>query len=376
MPWSINTDGRFDLQSTLIKTFLEDVKEANASDLLLTKGAPPQLRVNGLLQPLSHPPLTTEEIEGCVNELLTHRQKMILDTYKSVDFSYEFEGTSKFRFNVYYQRGSLAIASRIIPDKIPSFTQLGLPGILKEFADRPSGLFLVTGPAGSGKSTTLAAMMNYINSRKPLHIITLEDPIEYEHHHQKSLIDQREVGSDVDSFAEALKAVTRQSPDVIMVGELRDLESIALALTIAETGHLVLGTLHTRDAVHAVSRIVDVFPSGQQEQVYVQLSQVLIGVAAQQLIIACDKSRLLLACEVMRVNSGIQNLIREKKVEQIYSMIQSGRGEGMVTMNESLHELVSLNLIDPETALAKTNRPKELMQLLDMHGKREKGANK
>jgi twitching motility protein PilT len=362
------------LQSTLIKTFLEDCKEANASDLLLTRGAPPQLRVNGLLQPLPHPPLTTEEIEECVNGLLSHRQKMILDTYKSVDFSYEFEGSAKFRFNVYYQRGSLAIASRIIPDKIPSFTQLGLPGVLKEFADRPSGLFLVTGPAGSGKSTTLAAMMNYINTRKPLHIITLEDPIEYEHHHQKSLIDQREVGSDVDSFAEALKAVTRQSPDVIMVGELRDLESIALALTIAETGHLVLGTLHTRDAVHAVSRIVDVFPAGQQEQVYVQLSQVLIGVAAQQLIIACDKSRLLLACEVMRVNSGIQNLIREKKVEQIYSMIQSGGGEGMVTMNESLHELVSLNLIDPETALAKTNRPKELMQLLDMHDKMEKGA--
>jgi twitching motility protein PilT len=253
---------------------------------------------------------------------------------------------------------------------------LGLPSVLKEFADRPSGLFLVTGPAGSGKSTTLAAMMNYINMRKPLHLITLEDPIEYEHHHGKGLIDQREIGSDVDSFAEALKAVTRQSPDVVMIGELRDLESIALALTIAETGHLVLATLHTRDAIHAVSRIVDVFPSGQQEQIYVQLSQVLIGVAAQQLIRTKDESRLVLACEVMRVNSGIQNLIREKKLGQIYSMIQSGQGEGMITMNDSLRELVELDLIDPDTALTKTTRARELVQLMDMHKGKRKGEKK
>ena len=206
---------------------------------------------------------------------------------------------------------------------------------------------------------------DYINVHKPLHIITLEDPIEYEHHHKKSLVDQREVGSDVETFAEALKAITRQSPDVIMVGELRDLESIALALTVAETGHLVLGTLHTRDSVHAISRIVDVFPSNQQEQIYVQLSQVLVGVAAQQLILSSDKTRLVLACEVLRMNSGIQNLIREKKLEQIYSMIQTGRSEGMVTMNESLHELTSLQLIDPETALTKTTRPKELKSLLE-----------
>lgn len=308
--------------------------------------------------------------------MLSERQQILLETYKSVDFSREFEGSAKFRFNVYYQRGSLAVAGRIIPDEIPTFTELGLPGILKEFADRPSGLFLVTGPAGSGKSTTLAVMMHYINSCKRLHLITLEDPIEYEHHHIKGLVDQREIGTDVDSFSEALKAVTRQSPDVIMVGELRDLESIALALTIAETGHLVLATLHTRDAVHAISRIVDVFPSGQQEQIYVQLSQVLIGVAAQQLILSQDESKLVLACEIMRVNSGIQNLIREKKVEQIYSMIQAGRGEGMVTMNESLRELVSLDLIDPDTALAKTTRPKELVQLMDLHGGKRKGEGK
>jgi len=344
----------------------------------MTRGAPPQLRVNGLLQPLPYPSLTSKNIEQFVDELLSEKQKAVLDSYKSVDFSHEFEETAKFRFNVYYQRGSLAVAGRIIPDEIPSFTELGLPQLLKEFADKPSGLFLVTGPAGSGKSTTLAAMMDYINNRKHLHLITLEDPIEYEHHHIKSLVDQREVGLDVDSFAVALKAVTRQSPDVIMVGELRDLESIALALTIAETGHLVLATLHTRDSIHAISRMVDVFPAGQQEQIYVQLSQVLIGVAAQQLLITRDKSRLLLACEIMRVNSGIQNLIREKKIEQIYSMIQAGQGEGMVTMNESLRELVSLGLIDPDTALAKTTRPKELIQLLEMHEekKRKKGAKK
>jgi len=345
------------LKDTSITLFLRDVKNFNASDLLMTRGAPPQLRVNGLLQPLPYPSLTSKNIEQFVDELLSEKQKAVLDSYKSVDFSHEFEETAKFRFNVYYQRGSLAVAGRIIPDEIPSFTELGLPQLLKEFADKPSGLFLVTGPAGSGKSTTLAAMMDYINNRKHLHLITLEDPIEYEHHHIKSLVDQREVGLDVDSFAVALKAVTRQSPDVIMVGELRDLESIALALTIAETGHLVLAT---------------------QEQIYVQLSQVLIGVAAQQLLITRDKSRLLLACEIMRVNSGIQNLIREKKIEQIYSMIQAGQGEGMVTMNESLRELVSLGLIDPDTALAKTTRPKELIQLLEMHEekKRKKGAKK
>lgn len=359
-----------------ITSFIEDVKASEASDLLLTCGAVPQLRVNGFLQPLSHPRLTQSDVKGFVDELLSERQQLLLETYKSVDFSRYFENGAKFRFNVYYQRGSLAIAGRIIPDRIPTFTELGLPGILREFADRPSGLFLVTGPAGSGKSTTLAAMMNYINERKALHLITLEDPIEYEHRHSKGLLDQREIGTDVDSFAEALKAVTRQSPDVIMVGELRDLESIALALTIAETGHLVLATLHTRDAVHAISRIVDVFPSGQQEQIYVQLSQVLIGVAAQQLILTQDSSRLVLACEIMRVNSGIQNLIREKKVEQIYSMIQAGRGEGMTTMNDSLRELVALDMIDPGTALAKTTRPKELIRLLDMHGKKKKGERK
>jgi len=364
------------LQNTSITLFLRDVRNFKASDLLLTRGAPPQLRVNGLLQPLPYPALTQSNLQQFVDELLSERQKILLDTYKSIDFSHEFEETSKFRFNVYYQRGSLAVAGRIIPDQIPSFTELGLPSILKEFADRPSGLFLVTGAAGSGKSTTLAAMMNYINERKALHLITLEDPIEYEHHHGKGLVDQREIGSDVDSFAEALKAVTRQSPDVIMVGELRDLESIALALTIAETGHLVLATLHTRDATHAISRIVDVFPAGQQEQIYVQLSQVLIGVAAQQLILAQDEAKLVLACEIMRVNSGIQNLIREKKVEQIYSMIQAGRAEGMVTMNDSLRELVSLDLIDPDTALAKTTRPKELIQLMDMHRKKKKGERK
>jgi len=364
------------LKDTSVTLFLQDVKKFNASDLLLTRDAPPHLRVNGLLQPLPYPPLTQGQLEGFVDELLGERQKILLDTYKSVDFSREFEGSSKFRFNVYHQRGSLAIAGRIIPNQIPSFTELGLPQLLKEFADRPSGLFLVTGPAGSGKSTTLAAMMNYINERKNLHLITLEDPIEYEHYHGKGLVDQREVGSDVDSFAEALKAVTRQSPDVIMVGELRDLESISLALTIAETGHLVLATLHTRDATHAISRIVDVFPAGQQEQIYVQLSQVLIGVAAQQLILTRDESKLVLACEIMRVNSGIRNLIREKKAEQIYGMIQTGRGEGMVTMNDSLRELVSLNLIDPDKALAKTTRPKELIQLMDMHGKKKKGERK
>ena len=356
-----------------IKELLMEVKNKKASDLLLSRGAAPQLRVNGRLQPIADlSPLANEDIKSCIDELLTDKQQVTLEEERAVDFSKELPGTEKFRFNAYHQRGYLALAARIIPNEIPSFAQLGLPSILRDFADRPSGLFLVTGPAGSGKSTTLAAMMDYINENKALHLITLEDPIEYEHHHKQSLVDQREVGPDVDTFAVALKAITRQSPDVIMVGELRDLESIALALTIAETGHLVLATLHTRDTVHAISRIVDVFPSGQQEQIYVQLSQVLIGVAAQQLILTQDQSRLVLASEVMRVNSGIRNLIREKKPAQIYSMIQTGRAEGMVTMNESLRELVSMDLIDADTALTKTTRPKELTQLMDMQQKKHK----
>jgi len=347
-----------------IVPLLMKVKDLGASDILLTCGAAPQVRLRGFLQPLDRAPLTGEEIRILVDELLNDRQRILLETYKSLDFSKNIKETAKFRFNAYFQRGSLALAGRIIPDQIPLRNELGIPLIVEEYADHASGLVLLTGPAGSGKSTTLAVMLNYINRLKKLHIITVEDPIEYEHHHLKSIVDQREIGSDADSFADALRSVFRQSPDVIMVGELRDLETIRLALTLAETGHLILATLHTQDTTHAISRIVDVFPAEQQPQIYFQLSQVLIGVVAQQLIATKDDSRLVLACEVMRVTSGIRNLIREMKADQIYGMIQAGRAEGMITMNDSLHELLNLNLISSHSALSKTTRPKELLRIM------------
>ncbi len=362
----INTGNKI-MGSEFFRTFLLDVKKRGASDLLLTAGASPQIRINGTLEQLASPPLHKDELQHLVEELLSERQQMMLESYKAIDFSRDFEDIAKFRFNIYFQRGAPAIAARIIPDEIPCFSELGLPKIIQEFASRPSGLFLVTGPAGSGKSTTLATMVDYINRHRKLHIITIEDPIEYEHHHMNSIVDQREVGSDAESFADALHSMFRQSPDVIMVGELRDLETIHLALTLAETGHLILATLHTQDTSHAISRIVDVFPAEQQQQIYFQLSQVLLGVVAQQLIMTNDGSKRVLACEIMRVNSGIRSLIREMRSEQIYSMIQAGRSEGMITMNESLRELLALDLIHEQAALSKTTNPKELLRLIEAH---------
>ncbi|MBC8206067.1 MAG: PilT/PilU family type 4a pilus ATPase [Kiritimatiellales bacterium] len=350
-----------------IESLLSQVQMRKASDLILTVGAEPQLRINGLLESAVPGVLSPADVEAMVNQLMNERQRLILETYKTVDFSVDFPDISKFRMNVYYQRGNMAVAARIIPDQIPSIEELGVPRIVEEFADRTSGLFLVTGPAGSGKSTTLAMMIDRINRSRNVHIITIEDPIEYEHHHIRSVVDQREIGSDADSFSSALHSIFRQSPDVIMVGELRNLETIQLALTLAETGHLILGTLHTQDTSHAVSRIVDVFPGEQQQQIYFQLSQTLIGVVAQQLMRTQDLSRRVLACEVMRVNSGISNLIREGKTEQIYSMIQTGSQEGMITMNESLRELLELDLIHAQTALNRTVKPKELLRLIEAH---------
>lgn len=354
------------MQKPAIQKLLKEVRDRKASDLLLTVGALPQLRINGILQPLAgEEAFSSQSLRALVDELLSERQQLVLESYKSVDFSRDFPGISKFRFNIYFQRNSVALAARIIPDVIPSFEELGLPKIIEEFASYPLGLFLVTGPAGSGKSTTLASMLDHINRHKNLHIITVEDPIEYEHYHNRCVVDQREIGSDAESFASALHSIFRQSPDVIMVGELRSLETIRLALTLAETGHLIFGTLHTQDTTHAISRIVDVFPGEQQAQIYFQLSQVLIGVVAQQLVMTQDQSRRVLVCEVMRVNSGIRNLIRERKVEQIYSMVQAGRKEGMVTMNESLYELLALDLIRPQTALSRTANPKELLRIIE-----------
>jgi len=335
-----------------------------ASDLLLTVGAPPQFRVNGRLEALDCGALDPPMTRRLANEILSGDQMEELERRKSIDFSRGIEGLSRFRFNVYFQRGAVAIAVRMISFDIRRFEELGLPDVVRDFASHPHGLVLVTGPAGSGKSTTLAAMIDHINSTRHAHIICIEDPIEYLHSHKRSVVEQREVRDDTHGFSDALHSVFRQSPDVIMVGEMRDLETTQLALTLAETGHLILATLHTQDTTHAVNRIADMFPIGQREQVYSQLSLVLVGVVAQQLLPVKDGSRRVLACEIMNLNNAIRNLIREGQVQQIYSAIQTGRRDKMITMNDALRELHGQGLIDEATARRRSPRPKELASLL------------
>lgn len=288
-----------------------------------------------------------------------------LKQQRQLDFSHGITGVARFRFNIYYQRDSIALAVRVISFEIPPFEELGIPAVAKEFALRPHGLILITGPAGSGKSTTMASMINLINDTRNVHIVCIEDPIEYIHSHRRSVIDQREIGEDALSFSDALRSVFRQSPDVIMVGEMRDLETIALVLTLAETGHLIMATLHAQDTTNAVTRIVDSFPTGQQQQIYTQLSQVLVGVISQQLVMTKDESARVLVTEVMNVDNAIRNLIREKQVQQIYSVIQTGKASGMMTMNESLARLFFDELITEESALMRSPRPKELTRLLN-----------
>jgi len=346
------------------------MEERNASDLLLTCGTPPQFRINGLLEPVGTTVLKPEDTVAYARAVLTEAQMAHLEEARSCDTSSFVEGIARFRINVYYQRGAVALALRIIPFEIPAFETLGVPAIAKDFATRPHGLVLLTGPAGSGKSTTLAAMIDHVNSTNNVHVVTIEDPIEYVHSHRRSVIDQREVRSDAHSFAEALRSVFRQSPDVILVGEMRDLETIQLAITLAETGHLILGTLHTQDTTHAVSRIIDVFPTNQQQQVFTQLSMALQGVIAQILLPKSDGSGRVLACEVLNVDSATRNLIREKELQQIYSVIQTGRSKGMITMNDSLAELYFGGTIEKEDALNKSPRPTELMKIFERNARR------
>ena len=335
-----------------------------ASDLLLTAGATPQFRIQGPLEPYGSHVLTDEDTQELVHALLSPPEIERLERERSLDFARGYDGLSRFRINAYYQRDSLAMAIRMIPFEIPSFETLGLPQIVREFADRPHGLVLVTGPAGMGKSTTMAAMIDHINSTRRVHVVCIEDPIEYLHAHRESLIAQREVEVDTASFTEALRSVFRQSPDVIMIGEMRDLETMQLALTLAETGHLIFGTLHTQDTTHAINRIVDVFPPDQQQQIYIQLSMVLVGVISQQLLPTMDGKRRVLACEVMNVNNAIRNLIREMQIQQIYSVIETGSAEGMMTMNESLFKLFDAGQIDAELAMRRSPRPRELARVL------------
>ncbi len=348
-----------------IKELLKLIVEKGASDLHLTVGLPPQLRIGGQLTYIENADvLTPESIQKLAYSLLTSDQINWFETKKELDFSCGLPEISRFRVNLFYQRGSIALAARVIPFVIPTIEELKLPDVVKEYASKPNGLVLITGATGSGKSTTQAAIIDYINKNRRAHIISIEDPIEYLHKHNLCTINQRQLGTDTLSFKEALKHVLRQDPDIVIIGEMRDLETIQAALTLAETGHLVFATLHTGSAVNSISRIVDVFPAHQQQQIRVQLSLVLAGVLVQQLIPNATGEGRSLALEVMTVITGIQNLIRENQIHQIYSLIQTGRRHGMYTMNQSLCDLVYSRKITFEEALKHTLDEEELTTLL------------
>jgi twitching motility protein PilT len=356
-------------QDVAIPELLKKVVERGASDLHITSGSPPVVRINGSLNRLEeYGTLMPEQLQRMVYSILTQKQRERLEQDLELDISYALPGQGRFRVNVYFQRDAVGAAFRMIPFQIKTVEQLSLPRQVEDFARIPRGLVLITGPTGSGKSTTLAALIDVINSEKELHIMTVEDPIEFLHRHKKCMINQREVGHDTHGFAEALKHVLRQDPDVILVGEMRDLETISTALTAAETGHLVFATLHTQDAPQTIDRIVDVFPPFQQQQVRVQLASTLQGVVTQQLLLKADKRGRTPASEVLVVTPAVRNLIREAKVHQIYSTMQAGGKFGMQTMDQALADMVKKGIITYETASAQCHSIEELNRMLGGDG--------
>ena len=347
-----------------IGDLLQILVDRGASDLHLTIGTYPQISVAGRLVPLTEfEVLTPQDTQRLAYSVLNESQKQRFEEQSELDLSFGIQDLARFRCNVYRQRGAVGAAIRVIPYKIRPFEELGLPRIVQELADRPKGLVLVTGPTGSGKSTTLAAMIDKINSERSEHIMTIEDPIEFVHAHRRCLVNQREVLADTHSFKDALRAILRQDPDVVLIGEMRDLETIAAAITIAETGHLTFGTLHTNSCAQTMNRIIDVFPTNQQAQVRAQLSLVLEGVLSQTLIPKIGGGRVM-AMEIMVATPAIRNLIREEKIHQMYSALQAGSRYGMQTMNQSLVDLVRRRLITREDALNRSTLPDELIQLL------------
>ncbi|MBI4055049.1 MAG: type IV pilus twitching motility protein PilT [Elusimicrobia bacterium] len=338
--------------------------ERGASDLHIAAGAPPILRVDGELVPTPYDKLSPEDCQALTYSLMTEEQRQRFESTNEMDSAFGLKGVGRVRLNVYRQRGAVGAALRAIPTQFKSFEELGLPPIIYETMKLPKGLVLVTGPTGSGKSTTLASIINYLNEQRTEHIMTIEDPVEFIHHHKKCLVNQREVGSDTESFARSLRHVLRQDPDIILVGEMRDLETISAALTIAETGHLVFATLHTTDAPQTINRIIDVFPPHQQEQIRTQLSFVLQCVYTQQLVTRASGSGRVLALEVMMVTPAIRNLIRDRKLEQIQLLIQTGAKFGMQTMNQSLAELCHKRIITQQEALQRSLDPEDFRRLL------------
>src|SRR5947209_5192371 len=344
---------------------LLEVVDRRASDLHLTAGAPPMVRVRGRLTPMEgYPALTPTDTREIIYSILSNGQRQKLENNWQLDFAYQIPGTARFRVNAYFQRSSLGAAFRLIPFEVVPLDTLGLPPVVAEFAKRPRGLVLVTGPTGSGKSTTLASLIDVINTEREEHIMTIEDPIEFLHRHKKCVVNQREVGSDATSFAAALKAALRQDPDVILVGEMRDLETIGTAITAAETGHLVFATLHTQDAPQTVDRVIDVFPSEQQGQVRMMLSVALQGILTQQLLPTADGSGRCVAVEALVPTAAVRNLIREGKTHQVYSALQTGAAHGMQTMDASLSELVRKGKITRELAMSRAGNAEELARLM------------
>lgn len=352
----------------MIEDLMEEVIERGGSDLHLSAGLPPYIRISGKLTPTEHEPMTAESCQRLIFSMLNNTQRKQLEQTWELDCSYGVKGLARFRVNVYKDRGTYAACLRALSSKIPSMEALGLPNIVRELSEKPRGLILVTGPTGSGKSTTLASMINNINLTRPEHILTVEDPIEFVYEPIKSLIHQRQIGEDTKSFANALRAALREDPDVILVGEMRDLETISLAISAAETGHLVFGTLHTSSAAQTVDRMIDVFPPEQQQQIRVQLSGSLVAVLSQTLVPKANPKPgefgRIMAQEIMVITPAIANMIREGKTPQIYGAIQTGGKLAMQTLEKVLADLYKAGTISFEAAMSKTSRPDELQRLI------------
>jgi twitching motility protein PilT len=349
-----------------LSELLKKMIEMGGSDLHITTNSPPRIRIHGKLRPLDMPPLTAADTKSLAYSVLTDAQKHRFEENLELDFSFGLKNLARFRGNIFNQRGAVAAVFRTIPWEIKGFEALGLPPIVKSLCDKPRGLVLVTGPTGSGKSTTLAAMLDKINAEREEHMITIEDPIEFLHNHKKCLVNQREVHADTHGFANALRAALREDPDVVLIGEMRDLETIESALRIAETGHLTFATLHTNSAVSTINRIVDVFPAHQQPQIRAQLSMVLEGILCQSLIVRADGRGRIMVMEILIPNAAIRNLIREDKIHQIYSAMQSGTGQsGMQTFNQALATAYFNKLITLENCLMRSSNSDELQDMIN-----------
>jgi twitching motility protein PilT len=351
--------------ATTLNTLLKEMVDRGASDLHITTNSPPQIRIDGVLEPLNQPALTPTETKRLAYSIMIDKQKQRLEENLELDFSFGLKGVARFRANVFHQRGAIAGAFRQIPYEIRGFRELGLPVAVEKLCEKPRGLVLVTGPTGSGKSTTLAAMLDKINRERHEHIVTIEDPVEYLHSHKNCIVNQRELSADTHSFGNALRSVLRQDPDVVLIGEMRDLETVEAALRIAETGHLTLATLHTNSAAQTMNRIIDVFPAHQQPQIRVQLSFVLEGIMCQTLLPRASGKGRALCAEVLLPTPAIRNLIREDKIHQVYGMMQTGQSKhGMMTFNQSLANLYFKRAITMQTALSRSSHPDELQEII------------